>query len=80
MAELRTHEVVVHGPNRMRLLLSILLYNHRWFQVEPWPDDEFKVTVKEECREWLEQKVSLLNELGREEETDGDKEEQRAIH
>lgn len=59
MYTIRTTSQTVTGITHLTRLITLIANQSQWFAVEPWPDEEYRVTVKEENAKRLAQWVKL---------------------
>lgn len=50
---MRTYSLVLLGMEHTKQVVLRLIARSQWFELEPLPDDEWEIKVKEENRELL---------------------------
>lgn len=63
MTAIEKHSSTFIGRQRVSIAVAILLDQSQWFQVEPWPDDHWRVSVKVENKGLLQRIQSAAQDM-----------------
>jgi len=61
---MKTESFQVKGVNESHIIAGHLVREYKWFQCEPWPEDEFRFSVKQEEAKQIETTLAEFMQQG----------------